>query len=94
MDLDPSCCSHSVTKSRPTLDEPTYWVQPTKLLCPRCFSRQEYWNGLLFPSQGDLPNPGIQPASPALAAGFFTTEPPGKPQILVAYFKILVSVTC
>ena len=43
------------------------------------FLRQEYWNGLSFPSPGDLPNPGIEPMSPALAGGFFTTEPPGKP---------------
>ena len=45
------------------------------------FSRQEYWNGLSFPSPGDLPNPGIKPVSPvssALASGFITTEPPGK----------------
>ena len=44
--------------------------------------QQELWSGLLFPSPGDLPNPGIEPASlvsPALAGGFFTTEPPGKP---------------
>ena len=44
------------------------------------FSRQEYQSGLPFPSPGDLPNPGIKPmsqASPALASGFFTTEPPG-----------------
>jgi len=33
------------------------------------FSRQEYWSGLLFPSPGDLPDPGIEPTSPALAAG-------------------------
>ena len=32
------------------------------------FSRQEYWSGLLFPSPGDLPNPGIKPGSPALQA--------------------------
>ena len=41
-----------------------------------------YWNGLPLPSPGDLPDPGIQPASTAslaLAGGFFTTEPPGKP---------------
>ena len=41
------------------------------------FSRQEYWSGLLFPSPGDIPNPGIEPASlvsPALAVGFFTTS--------------------
>ena len=42
------------------------------------FSRQEYWSGLPF-SPGDLPDSGIEPASPALASGFFTTEPPGKP---------------
>ena len=46
------------------------------------FSRQEYWSGLPFPSPGDLQDPGTEPislASPALAGGFFTTEPPGKP---------------
>ena len=44
------------------------------------FPGQEYWSGLPFPSLGDLPNPGIKPESPALTGGFFTTEPPGKPQ--------------
>ena len=43
------------------------------------FSRQEYWSGLPFPSQGDLPNPGIKPTSPAFAGRFFTAEPPRKP---------------
>ena len=43
------------------------------------FFRQEYWSGLPFPSSGYLPDPGIEPASPELAGGFFTTEPPGKP---------------
>ena len=43
------------------------------------FSRQEYWSGFPFPSPGDLSDPGIKPTSPALAGGFFTTEPPGKP---------------
>ena len=42
-------------------------------------SRQGYWNGLPFPSPGDLPDPGIAPMSPQLAGGFFTIEPPGKP---------------
>ena len=46
------------------------------------FSRQEYWSGLPFFSLGDLPNPGIELESPALAGGFFTTEPPGKPILL------------
>ena len=43
------------------------------------FPRQEHWNGLPFPSPGTLPDPGIEPASPAFAGGFFITEPPGKP---------------
>ena len=42
------------------------------------FSRKEYWSRLPFPSPGELPDPGIKPRSPALADGFFTTEPPGK----------------
>ena len=41
------------------------------------FSRQEY--RLPFPPPGDLPDPGIEPVSPAFADRFFTTEPPGKP---------------
>ena len=43
------------------------------------FSRQEYWSGLPFLSPGDLPNPGIEPRSPALEADTLPTEPPGKP---------------
>ena len=43
------------------------------------FSRQEYWNGLPFPSPGDLPDPGIEPKSPTLEADTLTSEPPGKP---------------
>ena len=45
------------------------------------FSRREYWSGLPFPSPGDLPDPGIEPAFPALAGGSFTTEPPGKARL-------------
>ena len=41
------------------------------------FARQEYWSGLPFLSPGDLPDPGIEPTSPALASGFFTTDPSG-----------------
>ena len=39
------------------------------------FFRQEYLIGLPFPPPGDLPDPGIEPVSPALAGGFFTTKP-------------------
>ena len=44
------------------------------------FYRQEYWSGLPFPSPGDLPDPGIEPGSPALEADALTSEPPGKPK--------------
>ena len=43
------------------------------------FPRPEYWSGLPFPFSGNLHDPGIKPQSPALAGGFFTAEPPGKP---------------
>ena len=43
------------------------------------FSRQEYWSGLPFPSPGDLPDPGIEPGSPALQADSLPSELPGKP---------------
>ena len=42
------------------------------------FPRQEYWSGLPFPSPGVVLDPGIEPRSPSLAGGFFTTEPPGQ----------------
>ena len=44
-------------------------------------SQQECWSGLPFLSPGVLPDPGIEPLSPALADGFYTTEPPGKPPV-------------
>ena len=44
------------------------------------FSRPEDWSGLPFPSPGDLPNPAIEPRSPALQADSLPAEPPGKPK--------------
>ena len=51
----------------------------TACQAPLCigFPRHKYWSGL----PGDLPNPGTEPTSPALAGGFFPAEPPGSPQI-------------
>ena len=43
-------------------------------------SRQEYWSGLPLPSLGDLPNPGIERVSPALAGGFFTQSQQERPK--------------
>ena len=47
------------------------------------FSRQEHWSGLPFPSSRDLPDPGINPRSPALEADSSPSEPPGKPRLFV-----------
>ena len=61
------------------------------------FSSQEYWSGLPFPSPGDLPNPGVEPGSPALQADTLPPEPPGKPieRIRVsAVHTIFVSAVC
>ena len=65
------------------------------------FSRQEYWSGVPLPSPGDLPNPEIEPGSPAFQEDTLTYEPPGKPRpanlkillesqfILVCFIKVL-----
>ena len=82
-----------VAKSCPTL------LQPHGL-CVACqaplfmgFPWQEYWSELLFPSTGDLSDPGLKPVSPVLAAGFFTVESPGKPGRENRYDFILVLVS-
>ena len=63
-------------------DSVTLWTAAYQAPLSMELYRQEYWSVLSFPSLGDLPNPGIEPESPvapALAGGFFSTEPPGKP---------------
>ena len=57
----------------------TPWTVAHQALLSMGFPRQEYWSGLPFSSPGDLSDPGIEPACPALTGGCFTTEPPGKP---------------
>ena len=54
----------------------TPWMVAYKAPQSMRFSRQEYWSGLPFPSQGDLPNPGIEPGSPALQTDALPSEPP------------------
>ena len=71
-----SCCL--VTKPCLTLLRPP-WTIARQAPLSMGFPRKEYCSGLPFPSPGHLPDPGIEPTSPALAGGFFTTEPPGKP---------------
>ena len=53
------------------------------------FSRQECWSGLLFPSPEDLPNPGIEPGSPAMQAYSLPSEPPGKP---LFFYKVKIKI--
>ena len=67
-----------VTKSCPTLLTP--WNVACQAPLSTGFSRQQYWSGLPFPSPGDLPDPGIEPGSPALQADSLLTELWGKPQ--------------
>ena len=57
----------------------TPWTVALQAPLSMGFPRQGYWSGLPFPSPGDLLGSGVEPMSPALADGFSTTEPPGKP---------------
>jgi len=54
----------------------TPWTVAYQVPLSMGFSRQEYWNGLPFPSPGDLPDPGIEPGSPTLQADALASEPP------------------
>ena len=65
---------------------PTPWTVAHQAPLSMGFSTQEYWSGLPFPSPGDLPDPRIEPRSPALRADTLTSEPPGEPILyLVVY---------
>ena len=59
----------------------TPWTAAHEAPLSMGFSRQEYWSGVPLPSPGDLPNPGIEPESPALQVDALPSEPPGKPLI-------------
>ena len=54
------------------------------------FSVQEYWSGLLLPSPGYLPDPGIEPRSPTLQADALTSAPPGGTESLKNFRNIIV----
>ena len=55
-------------------DTVTPWIVAHQSPLSMGFSRQEYWSGLPFPSSGDLPDPGIEPGSPALQAHSLPSE--------------------
>ena len=65
----------------------TPWTVTYQALWSMGFSRWEYWNGLPFPSLGDLPNPGIEPWSPALQTDALPSEPLGKPSYSLGFFE-------
>ena len=70
----------------------TQWTIATQAPLSMEFSSQEYWSGLLFPSLGDLPHPGIKLRSPTLQGDALPSEPPGQPidiHISILFFKIL-----
>ena len=70
-------CACSVTSV--VSDSATPWTTAHQSPLSTGFSRQEYWSGLPFPTPGDLPKPGMEPASPALAGELLPLLPPGKP---------------
>ena len=57
----------------------TWWTVAYQASPSMGFSKQEHWSGLPLPSPGDLPDPEIEPGSPALEGDALTSEPPGKP---------------
>ena len=59
----------------------TPWTVAHQAPSPMEFSRQEYWSGLPYPSPGNLPDPGIEPRSPAMQADALPSETPGKPSM-------------
>ena len=54
--------------------------------------QEEYWSGLPFPSPRDLPDPGMEPGSPAFQADSLPSEPPGKPTVGPCWFSSLYIV--
>ena len=66
----------------------TLWTEAHQAPLTMEFSRQEYWRVLPCPPPGDLPNPGLEPESPALPVDSLPTEPSGKPITLHYYHAI------
>ena len=61
----------------------TLWTVVRQASPSMGFSRPEYWSGLPFPSPGDLPDPGMEPGSPALRADSLPSEPQGSPYLVL-----------
>ena len=76
--------SHSVVS-----DSATSWTVACRAPLSMEFSRQDYWSVFPFPTPGYLTDLGIEHPSPTLAGGFFTTMPPGKPNLDAYQTEIL-----
>ena len=86
-------CTCMCAQSCPTLCNPMDWSLPGYSV----HGISTYWSGFPFPPPGDLPNPEMEPmspASPALVGWFFTTEPPGKPQFTLIYWLFQFLIHC
>ena len=88
--VGPCCCL--VAKSYLTLLGP-HGLLPARLLCPWGFEGKNTRVGCLFLLQENLPDRGIRPTSPALASGFFSTEPQGS-QVLITPQIFTVALSC
>ena len=79
--LNNNLCSLVVKVKMKVLSLVRFFATPWTIACQAPpsmgFPREEYWNGLPFPSPGDLPDPGIKPGCPALQADSLPSEPPG-----------------
>ena len=90
-------CLHAKSlQSCPTLCDPIDCSSPGSsvhgVLVSMGFSRQEYWSGVPFPSPGDLPDPGIEPGSPALQLNSLLSEPLRKPMLYSSTLLFIHSV--
>ena len=89
-----ACTSESVSHSVVS-DSATSWTVAHQGPLSMGFSRIEYWNGLPFPSPGDLPDPGIEPAfavTPVSQADSLPAEPTGKP--VASYLSVSLVLMC
>ena len=71
-------CAYMLSCFSPVQFFATLWIVAHQVPLSMGFSKQEYWSGWPFPSPGDLPNPEIEPGSPALQAGSLLSKPPRK----------------
>ena len=78
-------CKIALLKSEVAQSGPTLWTVACQAPPSMGFSRQEFWSGLLFPSLGDLPDPGVEPGCPTLQADSLLPEPPGNPFPLLKF---------